>query len=89
MSHLFKDIYANLGIRPIINCQGQRTMLGCSRLSGELMEVIDNSNSGWALMREVMEKASSYVAYNMGVEAAYITSGCAAAMTLSLSLIHI
>ncbi len=83
MSNIFKDIYANLGIRPIINCQGQRTMLGGSRLSDELMEVVHNANGGWALMREVMEKASSYVAYNMGVEAAYITSGCAAAMTLS------
>ena len=40
MSNIFKDIYANLGIRPIINCQGLRTMLGGSRLSDELMEVV-------------------------------------------------
>ena len=77
------DMYGELGIRPIINCQGQRTMLGGSRLSQDVVQVMEEANGGWALMREVMEKSSQFVARQMGVEAAYITSGCAAAMTLS------
>ena len=77
------NIYSELGIRPIINCQGQRTMLGGSRLKKDVFESMEAANMNWALMREVMDKASEYVARHMGVEAAYITSGCAAAMALS------
>ena len=77
------DIYSALDIRPIINCQGQRTMLGGSRLSNNVFQSMETSNTRWALMREVMEKASEYVAHHMGVEATYITSGCAAALALS------
>ena len=77
------DMYAQLGIRPIINCQGQRTMLGGSRLSQDVVQAMAQANGSWALMREVMERSSAYVAHHMGTEAAYITSGCAAAMTLS------
>ena len=83
MSNLHNNIYSELGIRPIINCQGQRTMLGGSRLNKDVFQSMEASNMSWTLMREVMEKASEYVAHHMGVEAAYITSGCAAAMALS------
>ena len=83
MSNPHNDIYAKLGIRPIINCQGQRTMLGGSRLNKDVFQSMETSNMSWALMREVMEKASEYVARHMGVESAYITSGCAAALALS------
>ena len=83
MSNLHNNIYSELGIRPIINCQGQRTMLGGSRLNKDVFQSMEDSNMSWALMREVMEKTSEYVARHMGVEAAYITSGCAAALALS------
>ena len=83
MRNLYNNIYSELGIRPIINCQGQRTMLGGSRLNKDVFQSMEDSNMSWALMREVMEKTSEYVARHMGVEAAYITSGCAAALALS------
>ena len=83
MNSQHNNIYSELCIRPIINCQGQRTMLGGSRLNHDVFQSMQASNMNWALMREVMEKASQYVARHMGVEAAYITSGCAAAMALS------
>ena len=83
MNNHLDNIYSELGIRPIINCQGQRTMLGGSRLKKDIFESMEAANMNWALMREVMDKASEYVARHMGVEAAYITSGCAAAMALS------
>ena len=83
MNNINNDIYSDLGIRPIINCQGQRTMLGGSRLSNDVFESMKATNMSWSLIREVMEKASEYVAQHMGVEGAYITSGCAAALALS------
>ncbi|MDP7578848.1 MAG: aminotransferase class V-fold PLP-dependent enzyme [SAR202 cluster bacterium] len=76
-------IYADLGVRPIINCQSQRTSLGGSLLSQEVELAMKEANSSYVIMAELMNSAGSRVAELMGVEAAYITSGCAAALTLS------
>ena len=77
------DVYADLGIRPIINCQSQRTSLGGSLLSPEVELAMKEANSSYVIMPELMNKAGERVADLMGVEAAYITSGCAAALALS------
>lgn len=77
------DVYADLGIRPIINCQSQRTSLGGSLLSPEVELAMKEANSSYVIMAELMNNAGHRVAELMGVEAAYITSGCAAALTLS------
>ena len=77
------DVYADLGIRPIINCQGQRTALGGSVLSADASHAMKEANRSYAIMSEVMDSAGDYVARLMGVEAAYVTSGCAAALALS------
>ena len=77
------DVYADLGVRPIINCQGHRTALGGSSPAPEVMAAIEQANQSYVVMSELMESASEYVAEVMGVEAAYITSGCAAALALS------
>ena len=77
------DVYADLGIRPIINCQGQRTALGGSLLSADVSHAMEEANRSYAIMSEVMDAGGDYVARLMGVEAAYVTSGCAAALALS------
>ena len=77
------DVYAELGVRPIINCQGHRTALGGSSPAADVMSAVEEANLSYVVMSELMEEASAYVAGLMGVEAAYITSGCAAALALS------
>ena len=77
------DVYAEIGVRPIINCQGNRTTLGGSSPSPEVMKVMEEANRSYVVMSELLDKAGEYVAQLMGVEAAYITSGCAAGLALS------
>lgn len=77
------DVYADLGVRPIINCQSQRTSLGGSLLSSEVTLAMEQANSSYVIMTELMDRAGDRVAELLGVEAAYVTSGCAAALALS------
>ena len=39
------DVYSDLGVRPIIDCQSQRTALGGSRLSAEVTAAMEGANS--------------------------------------------
>ena len=77
------DVYSDLGVRPIINCQSQRTALGGSLLSAEVTAAMERANSSYVVMSELMDRAGQYVADLMGTEAAYVTAGCAAALSLS------
>ena len=77
------DVYEELGVRPIINCQGNRTALGGSSPSPEVLEAMEEANGSYVVMSELMVKSGEYVADLLDVEAAYITAGCAAALALS------
>ena len=76
------DVYTEIGVRPIINCQGNRTTLGGSSPSPEVMQAMETANGSYVVMSELLEKAGEYVAQFMGVESAFITSGCAAGLAL-------
>ena len=77
------DVYSDLGVRPIINCQSQRTALGGSLLSAEVAAAMERANSSYVVMSELMERTGEYIVDLMGTEAAYVTSGCSAALSLS------
>lgn len=78
-----RGVYAELGVRPIINAQGNRTVIGGSSISKSIAEARDEANEHYVPMDELLEKAGEYVAGVLGVEAAYVTSGCCAALALS------
>ena len=44
---------------------------------------MDEANENWVEMRELLEKSGEFIAGVLGTESAYVTSGCAAALTLS------
>ncbi len=77
------EVYKRLGVRPLINAGGTQTLWGGSRLSSEVMGSMVDANSNYVEMEELLDKAGEHVADLMGVEAAYITSGCFAALALS------
>ena len=56
------DVYADLGVRPIINCQSQRTSLGGSLLSSEVTLAMEQANSSYVIMTELMDRAGDRVA---------------------------
>ena len=77
------EVYKRLGVRPLINAGGTQTLWGGSTLSPEVMQAMVDANSNYVEMEELLDKAGAYTAELMGVEAAYITSGCFAALALS------
>ena len=78
-----RSVYERLGVRPIINAQGNRTVLGGSQPTALVKEAMNMADGSYVEMRELLEKSGEYIAEILGVEAAYVTSGCAAALALS------
>ena len=77
------DVYTRLGVRPIINAQGHRTVVGGSTLSPPVVEAMEQAGESFVEMRELLERSGEYIADRLGVEAACVTSGGFAALYLS------
>lgn len=77
------DIYQELGVRPVINARGNQTVLGGSTMSKEVLDAMAAANDTYVEMEELLAKSGEVIARLLGTEAAYITSGCAAALALS------
>ena len=80
------SIYDRLGVRPIINGVGASTKLGGSIPPPAVARAIEEASSRYVVMSELLEQSAGsgrYIANLLGVEAAYVTSGAAAGLTLS------
>ena len=77
------DIYARIGARAVINAQGNRTVLGGSATVPEVTAAMAAANDTYVEMSELLARSGEYIADLLGVEAAYVTSGCSAALAFS------
>ena len=77
------NVLEKLGVRRVINAQGNATVLGGSTPPPDVQAAMDEANESWVEMRELLEKSGEFIAGVLGTESAYVTSGCAAALTLS------
>lgn len=78
-----KTVYDELGVRLVINAQGNRTVLGGSTPSGQVRAAMDAANHHYVEMEELLTKSGQYLAEFLGTEGAYVTSGAGAALALS------
>ena len=78
-----KGFYNKLGVRRVINAMSNATILGGSTPPDEILEAMEEASLQWVEMKELLEKSGEYIAATLGAESAYVTSGCAAALTLS------
>jgi len=76
-------IYQELGVRRVINARGHQTLLGGSRLSPKVLQAMAEANEHFVEMEELLRRSGEVIAKLIGVEAAYVTSGCAAALALA------
>ncbi len=74
------DIYTRLGVTPVINGIGNKTFLGGSTPSARAKQAMKEADHYYCSMPELMERTGERVAELLGVEAAFITSGCASAI---------
>ena len=76
------NIYEELGLRPVLNAQGNRTLLGGATPSAQVRALMEASEEFYVDMGELMDNVAGRIAGMLGVEAALVTSGCAAALTV-------
>ena len=79
------DIYAELGVTPLININGTLTVIGGSVMKPEVMELIRRGNEHFVLIDELETAAGRFIAKLCKSPAGYtglVTAGAAAAMVV-------
>src|SRR5579872_5556574 len=79
------DIYAELGVTPIININGTVTVIGGSVMAPEVMELMRMGNQHFVLIDELEAAAGKYIAKLCKSPAGYtglVTGGAAAALVV-------
>ena len=83
MSSAAENVYSRIGARPVINAAGNTTVWGGSTPSPAVKRAMDEANSSFVEMEELLKKSGDYIANQLGVDGAYVASGCYAALALS------
>lgn len=72
------------GIKPVIKASyGKMTVLGGSVLSPTVRQAMDDASRYFIDMEDLLNKSGQFISGITGSEDAYVTSGCAAAITLA------
>ena len=78
-----KGLYAELGVRPLINAAGTYTMLsGCTMLE-EVVAAMQEASRQHVSILELQEAVGKRLSSLLGSESAMVTAGCAAALTVA------
>lgn len=77
------DVYKDLGVRTFINAAGTYTALSASLMPREVRQAMENAAGQYVSIPELQEAAGRRIASLVGAEAALVTAGCAAALTLA------
>ncbi len=77
-----RDFFKELNVRPIINAAETYTLLTASLMLPEVMEAINYASKQFVRLQDVHDAVAKRLAQLIGVEAALVTSGAAAALTL-------
>jgi L-seryl-tRNA(Ser) seleniumtransferase len=79
------SVYTRIGVRPFINLTATYTINGGTLTLPEVKKAMDDASHFSVNLDELMEKAGERIATLLGVEAAIVTSGAAAALTCATS----
>ncbi len=77
-----REIYKELGIRPLINAAGTYTTLSASLMPRDVVEAVEAASRQYVSIPELHEAAGKKIAALIGCEAALVTAGAASALTL-------
>lgn len=76
------DVYDELGVRRVLNAAATLTVVGGSLMPDEVLAAMRSAAACYVDMHELHEAAGRLLADLTHNEAAYVTSGCAAALVL-------
>src|SRR5918995_5807654 len=71
-----------LGVRPFINAAGTYTSMTASLMLPEVMDAMTYASKHYVMLDELHDKVGERIAGRLRCEAAMVTSGAAAALTL-------
>jgi len=77
-----RDYLHELGVRPFINAAGTYTAMTASLMLPEVMDAITYASKHYVMLDELHDKVGERIASRLRCEAAMVTSGAAAALTL-------
>ena len=77
-----KNVYARLGVRPLINAAGTYTVLSSCLIPAEVRAAMEEAGQIHVSIPELHEAAGKRIAQLVGVEAALVTSGAAGSLLL-------
>jgi len=77
-----RNLYRELGIRPVINFRGTHTVLGASKQWPELHEAMGEAARDFVVLEELQDKIGERLARLIGTEDAAVTTGAAGAIML-------
>lgn len=78
-----RDVYRELGIRPLINAAGTYTYLSASLMPRAVLEAIESASKHYVHLGELHAAVGKRIAALLGCEAALVTSGAASALLLA------
>jgi D-glucosaminate-6-phosphate ammonia-lyase len=77
------DVYARLGVRPIINARGMNTMASGSLMPKPVLDAMTEAAGAFVDMAELNALAGAHIARLVGVDGAHVTSGSAGGLLLA------
>ena len=77
-----KNIYERLGVRPLINAAGTYTALSASLMPREVLQAMDEASRYYVSIPELQQAVGQRIGALLEAEAALVTAGAAAALTL-------
>ncbi|HUS10820.1 MAG TPA: hypothetical protein VMZ30_10165 [Pyrinomonadaceae bacterium] len=77
-----RDFYRELGVRTFINAAGTYTLLSASLMLPEVVAAMSYAAKHFVDIEELQTAAGERIAALIGCEAAMVTSGAAAALTI-------
>jgi L-seryl-tRNA(Ser) seleniumtransferase len=76
-------VYTRLGVKPLINGMGTVTVLGGSLMPPEVVRAMEEASRHFVYLPDLQTKAGARIAELIGVPAALVTAGAAAAITVA------
>ena len=77
-----RDFFTELGLRPFINARGTITALSGSLMLPEVLEAVNYASQQFVSLNDLQDRVGERIAEMLNCEAAMVTSGAAAGMTL-------
>ena len=78
-----RDVYQELGIRPLINAAGTYTYLSASLMPRPVVEAIESASRHYVNLGELQAAVGKRICALVGCEAAIVTAGAASALMLA------